>query len=188
MAAITSAAIGVAGSIYTQKKASKEAKKQQQLGQQAIDAADPFKEYRPEYAKRLDALMKDPSSIQNTPEYKSRIEAAQRQLAAQGYTGSGNAILEAANAGGAAFQQAFQNLSMLSGAGVTPGGGYQSALSANQAAADNKLSATAGTVNNLTNLATLAGQRFNRPATSIGPVTRQPIPLPISKISVPNVS
>jgi hypothetical protein len=184
MAAITTAAIGVASTVYSSKQASKQAKAQAKQGQEAIDAADPFREYRPAYAEKLDALMKDPSSIKDTPEYKSRVEAAQRQLAAQGYTGSGNAILEVANAGGAAFQQAFQNLSQLSGAGVTPGGGYQSSLSANQAANDNKLSATAGLANNLGNLGTQIGARFNKPATAtIGPVTKQPIPVPPMKVT-----
>lgn len=186
MAAITAAAIGTAGTIYASKKASSDAKKQAKMGQEAIAAADPFAQYRPGYAKQLDELMRDPSSIQNTPEYKARLEASSRQLAAQGYTGSGNAILEAANAGGAAFQQAFQNLSQLSGAGVTPGGGYGTALSANQAANDTAISGTAGVVNNLANLATQVGSRFNKPATAnIGPVTRQPIPLPIAKVAIP---
>lgn len=161
MAAITAAAIGVAGSIYATKKASDQAKEQAKLGEKAIAAADPYAQYRPEAAGQLNALMKDPSSITNTPEYKARLEAAARQLAAQGYTGSGNAILEAANAGGAAYQQAFDNLALLSGANVAPGGGYSTALSANQAANDNKLSSLSGVTNNLANLALT----FNKPAT-----------------------
>ncbi len=169
MGAMVAAAIGLAGSIYSSNKASKQAKDQQKLGQQAIDAADPYKQYRPEAAAQLNALMKDPSSITGTPEYKARLEGAARTLAAQGYTGSGNAILEAANAAGAAYQQAFDNLAILSGANVAPGGGYNSALSANQNANDNTLSSLSGVTNNLANLAMGYGGSsggFNQPASA----------------------
>lgn len=163
MAAITAAAVGVAGSIYASKKASKQAKEDRKLAREGIEAADPFREYRPEYAKKLDSLMSDPSSIQGTPEYKARLDAAARQLASQGYTGSGNAILEAANAGGQAYQQAFENLAMLSGANVAPGGGYGQALASSQANGEQKLSSIAGVTNNLGNLALEIG-KFNKDA------------------------
>lgn len=179
MAVITTAAVGAAATIYSAKKSSDAQKKAAKQGDAAIAAADPFAEYRPGYAKKLDALMSDPSSITTTPEYKSRLEAASRQLAAQGYTGSGNAILEAANAGGAAFQQSYNNLAQLSGAGVTPGGNYGAAMQNNQAATDNKLSSIVGVANNLTNLGTQIGSKFNKPSTGqIGPVTKVPIPVP----------
>lgn len=165
MAAVTAAAIGAGSAIYAQKKASKDAKAQNKLAKEGIAAADPFGPHRGKYAEQLDKLMSDPSSITSTPEYKARLDAAARQMAAQGYTGSGNAILEAANAGGAAFQQAFQNLGQLSGAGVTPGGGYDQALASQSESNAQKMSAYAGTANNLTNLALTAGQRFNRAAT-----------------------
>lgn len=163
MAAVTAAAIGVAGTLGSAYMAKKQGDKQAKLAQQGIDAADPFREYRPEYAKRLDALMKDPSSIKDTPEYKARLDAASRQLAAQGYTGSGNAILEAANAGGAAYQQAFQNLSQL--ATGQPGGGYAEAQSSLANSDAQKLNAYGGVVNNLSNLALTAGSKFNQSAT-----------------------
>lgn len=165
MAAITAAAIGAGTAIYASKQSSKQAKAQNKLAKEGIDAADPFKQYRPKYAEQLDKLMSDPSSITSTPEYKARMDAAARQLAAQGYTGSGNAILEAANAGGAAYQQAFQNLGQLSGAGVTPGGGYSDALSSLSEGNAQKLSAYTGVANNIGNLALTAGQRFNKAAT-----------------------
>lgn len=168
MAAVTAAAIGAAGAIYSSSKASKDAKKNRELAREGIEAADPFRQYRPEYATRLNELMSDPSSIENTPEYKSRLEAASRQLAAQGYTGSGNAILEAANAGGAAFQQAFANLSMLSGAANTPGGGYANALESQQMGQAQQMSSLAGITNNLSNLALTVGQKFNKSSTSSG--------------------
>lgn len=164
MAAITAAAIGAGTAIYAAKQSSKQAKEQNKLAQKGIDAADPFREYRPKYAEQLDKLMSDPSSITKTPEYKARLDAAARQMAAQGYTGSGNAIIEAANAGGAAYQQAFQNLGQLSGAGVTPGGGFDSALASQSESNAQKLSAYAGVANNIGNLALTAGQRFNRAA------------------------
>jgi hypothetical protein len=168
MAAVTAAAIGAATAIGGAYMAKKQGDKQAKLAQKGIDAADPFRTYRPEYAKQLDALMKDPSSIKNTPEYKARLDAAARQLAAQGYTGSGNAILEAANAGGAAYQQAFQNLSQLSGASTTPGGGYAEAQSSLANSDAQKLSAYSGVANNLGNLALTYGQRFNQAATPAG--------------------
>jgi hypothetical protein len=166
MAAITAAVISAGVAIYSAKKSSDNQKAQNKLGKEAIDAADPFKQYRPQYAEKLNALMQDPTSIESTPEYKARITAAQRQMAAQGYTGSGNAIEEAANGAGQAFEQAFSNLSMLSGAGVTPGGGYNTAIAGNQAANDQYLSSVAGVANNFSNLALTVGNRFNQPATT----------------------
>ncbi len=169
MGALASAAVGLAGSLFASKKASSQAKAQQKLGEQAIAAADPYAKYRPEAAEKLRALMSDPSSIMDTPEYKSRLDGAARTVAAQGYTGSGNAILEAANAAGAAYDSAFGHLALLSGAGATPGQGYGSAMSANQSANDNNLSAIAGVVNNGTNL---LSNLFNRPA---APISTTPI-------------
>lgn len=163
MAALAAAALGLAGSLFISKKAGKDAKAQRTLGEKAIAAADPYAKYRPEAAEKLRSLMSDPSSITSTPEYKSRLDAAARTVASQGYTGSGNAILEAANAAGAAYQQSFDNLSLLSGAGQAPGGGYNSALSANQSANDNRLSSIGGAVNNGSNLLL---NLFNRPATA----------------------
>jgi hypothetical protein len=167
MAAITAAVIGVAGTMYASNKASKAAKEQQKLGREAIDAADPYKQYRPAAAEKLNALIDNPADLSKMPSFEYRQQAAQRQLAAQGYTGSGNAIIEAANAGGAAYQQEFDNLSMLSGAGQAPGGGYNSAMSGNAAANDNYLSSLSGVTNNLTNLATVAGG-FNQSASAGG--------------------
>lgn len=165
MAAVTAAAIGAAGALGSAYMAKKSGDKQAKLAQQGIDAADPYKQYRPDAAARLNALMQDPSSITESPEYKSRLDAAQRQLAAQGYTGSGNAIIEAANAGGQAYQQAFSNLALLSGAGQAPGGGYGQAMSSLADSEAQKMSAYSGVVNNLGNLALTYGQRFNTAST-----------------------
>ena len=77
---------------------------------------DPYAPYRPNAAAQLQSLMQDPSQVQSTPEYAAMLTAAGRSSAAQGYNGSGNALVAAANAGGQAYQQAFNNLAMLSGA------------------------------------------------------------------------
>lgn len=176
MAAITSAIIGTAGAVYAANKSAKAAKQQTQLGQQAIEAADPFREYRPQYAAKLNELMSDPSQIQNSPEYKARIQAVQRQLASQGYTGSGNALVEAAEAAGSVYQQAFSNLAMLSGASTTPGGGYDTALNAAQNGSAQQLSSISGVTNNLANLAlVLGGRNWNTPVQSS--TNNFPIPL-----------
>jgi hypothetical protein len=162
------AAIGLAGSLFASNKASKQAKEQNKLAKEGIAAADPYAKYRDDAAQRLQALMNDPSSIEGTAEYKARQTAASRLMAAQGYTGSGNAIEAAADASSESYQQAFNNLSVLSGAGATPGGGYGNALTAGQNANDSTLSGYAGIANNAVNLAnTLWNRRVTTP-------TRQP--------------
>lgn len=163
MAVVTTAAIGAGTAIYTAKKSADAAKKQNQIAQQGIAAADPLGAYRPKYAEQLDKLMSDPSSIVDTPEYKARLEAAQRTMAAQGYLGSGNAIIEAANAGGAAYDQAVNRLTAL--AGGTPGAGYDTAVNAASQGEAQKLSAYAGVANNLTNLGSTLADRFNKGGT-----------------------
>lgn len=160
MAAITAAAIGAGAAIYSANKASKDAKEQRNLAREGIEAADPYAPYRKDAADRLSALMKDPSKISETATYKARMQAAERQLAAQGYTGSGNAVIAAADAGASAYQQEFDNLALLSGAGALPGAGYGNALQANQAGNEQYLSAIAGVGNNLTNLGATIGDRY----------------------------
>lgn len=183
MAAITTAAIGAGTAIYSANKASKAAKEQNKIAREGIEASDPFRQYRPKYAEQLDKLMSDPNSIVDTPEYKARLEGAARTLAAQGYTGSGNAIIEAANAGGAAFQQAYDRLANLSGAGATPGGGYGNAIQTSIAGNEQKLSAQAGVANNITNLASTMYDKWNqRSAAQPGPVTKQPISIPTATV------
>jgi hypothetical protein len=74
--------------------------------------------------------MKDPSLAQKSPVYEAMFQAAQRQSASQGYNGSGNALVAAANAGGQAYQQDFNDLAMLSGASANPA--QAAGLAANQ--------------------------------------------------------
>jgi len=90
-------------------------------------AYDPYAQYRPAAAQQLNALMKDPSSAVNSGYGLAEQQAASRTMAAQGYTGSGNALVAAAQAGGNAYQQQFNNLAMLSGAGQTPATAMQAA-------------------------------------------------------------
>lgn len=91
---------------------------------------DPYAPYRPAAATQLNALMKDPSLATNSSYGQAMQQGASRAMASQGYTGSGNAIVAAANAGGQAYQQQFNNLSMLAGAGQSPA--YGAASAANQ--------------------------------------------------------
>jgi hypothetical protein len=81
---------------------------------------DPYASYRPAAAQKLQTLMNNPGSAANTSYGQAMSQAASREMAAQGYTGSGNAIVAAANAGGTAYQQEFNNLVTLSGAGQSP--------------------------------------------------------------------
>jgi hypothetical protein len=83
-------------------------------------AYDPYAPYRAGAAKQLQQLMANPDYLQQLPEYKADLMAASRTSASQGYNGSGNALTAAASAGGQAYQQAFSNLALLSGAGQSP--------------------------------------------------------------------
>lgn len=112
--AVAGAAISVVGGYLTSKHSKSGG------GGGGGGAYDPYAPYRGQAAKQLNDLMQNPSDISQQPEYKSRMQAAARTMAAQGYTGSGNALVAAANAGGQAYQQAFSNLSTLSGAGANP--------------------------------------------------------------------
>lgn len=164
-AMIAAAAIGAAGSIYAANKASKDAKAQNKIAQEAIDKADPYSPYRKDAAERLNALQADPSSIQGTPEYKARIQSVQRQLASQGYTGSGNALVEAAEAGATVYQQAFDNLAMLSGASsgiANQQNAYTNRLNTASQGTQQNLSATSGVVGGLQGLV----GAFNKPTGS----------------------
>ena len=115
--AVGAAAVSVVGG-YLVNKQNQKAQAKAQSQYQA--AADPYAPYRDQAAQKLNALMNDPTSITTTPEYKARLDAAARTMAAQGYTGSGNALAAAAQAGGDVYQQAFNNLALTSGAGQNP--------------------------------------------------------------------
>lgn len=81
---------------------------------------DPYSQYRPAAAQQLNALMQNPSSAVNSSYGQALQQGASRTMASQGYTGSGNALVASANAGGQAYQQQFNDLVTLSGAGQSP--------------------------------------------------------------------
>lgn len=168
MGAVTAAVIGAGTALYSANRAKSQQKDAQKFAKDQMGALDPFAEYRPEYAKRLDEAMKgEIGDISKTPEYKARLQAAERTIAAQGYTGSGNALVAAAEAGASVYQQAFENrqteldrLGMLSGAQqgqAARSSGYGTAAGAMGNANDNYLSSLGGVANNLTNLASMFG-------------------------------
>lgn len=141
------AAIGLVGSIFGKSSADKDKKQ----AEKDKAASDPFGKYRGQYAGKINTLMSDPSSIVNTPEYKARQQAASRLMASQGYTGSGNALAAAAEAGGASYQQAFDNMARLAGVDAQPGGS-NAALANVSSARDSSLSGIAGIANAAVNL------------------------------------
>lgn len=162
MGLVTSAVIGAGTALYASKQAKKQQKDAQNFAREQMEGLDPFAEHRPYYADRLKELADDPSKIKDFASYKARLQAAERTMAAQGYTGSGNALVAAADAGAAAYQQEFDNLAMLSGAGQGQGArasAYGTAAGAAGNANDNYLSGLAGVGNNLTNLAGMFGNR-----------------------------
>lgn len=177
MGAVTAAVIGAGTAIYGASQAKKQQKAAAKQQQQQMEALDPFAKYRPQYADKLTQLTNDPSSIEGTAAYKARLRAAERTMAAQGYTGSGNANWAAADAASAAYQQEFDNLAMLSGA--TQGqsarsSAYSTGADAQSNANDSYLSGIAGIGNNLSNLATIWGNRANNVNTT---VVRQSVPV-----------
>jgi hypothetical protein len=183
MAAITSAVIGAGTALYGARQARRQGQQQADLAREGIEAADPYREFRGEAAVRLNNLMKDPSKITETGAYKARMQAVQRQLAAQGYTGSGNALVEAAEAAGTVYQQEFENEGRLAGAFTTPGGGYGQAMETMANSNAQNIIATGGVGNNLANLALTVGDRFNKPAIPVQPIARTTMPVNLPRIT-----
>lgn len=125
IAAASTAYLGVSASRKAKKAAKRASKEQKQFIDQAVAASDPFASYRGKFAEQLgnyspssisfnyspDSLLGDINlaDVENTPEYRARQQAAARMMAAQGYTGSGNAAVAAADAGGQSYQIAFNN-------------------------------------------------------------------------------
>lgn len=122
------AAIGLASSLFGASKAKKEAKRNREMQERQIEAADPYAPYRKAAAEKLNALSAE--TIQDTPEFKARLKGAERVMASQGYTGSGNALVAAAEAGASVYQQAFDNLARQAGVDAQPGGGYDAGATA----------------------------------------------------------
>lgn len=134
--AVGAAAVTVVGGYIANKQ---KAKADAKTAAQYQATADPYAPYRADAAGKLNALMSNPNSITTTPEYKSRLDAAARTMAAQGYTGSGNALAAAAQAGGDVYQQAFNNLALTSGAGQNPATAAGGSADLSTAASQNRL-------------------------------------------------
>ena len=171
MGVVTAAIIGTAGSLYAQNRAKKAQKDQNKAIASAQEGADPFGDYRAGASERLNNLSTNPDSIRDSGVWKARMQAAERTMASQGYTGSGNAMIAAADAGASAYQQEFDNLARLSGAdvGIQSKAGVSTAgFEARQKGNDQRMSAISGVANNLDNLTTTIGEKFNKPATAGG--------------------
>lgn len=173
---VAGAVIGLASTVYGASQAKKQQKAAIAAQEKQMENLDPYAQYRPAAAARLDQLSQDPSSIQDSAPYKARMQAAERTIASQGYTGSGNALVAAAEAGAAAYQQEFDNLATLSGASQGQGArasAYGAGASSIANAGDSYLSGVAGVGNNLANLATVWRGRVNTPtsSTSAGSLT-----------------
>src|SRR5574337_466953 len=112
---VASAGIGLVGSMLTSDSGGSTS-----TNSPTPQVYDPYGPYRGQAAQQLNELMKNPNSISNLPEYSAALTAAGRASASQGYNGSGNALVAAAMAGGQVYQQAFNNLALLSGAGQSP--------------------------------------------------------------------
>lgn len=186
--AVGAAAVGVVGGMLTHHSSSANNKGYAQAAQKM----DPYGPYRDQMAQKLNDLVSNPSSIQNTAEYKARMQAAQRVMAANGYTGSGNALIAAANAGGDAYQQAFNNLVTLSGANAAPGAGAMAAASGQAQNRQNTLNQYSGIANSLVYAGQKAYQNWNAgsiPAINTGQYGTPTVSDPVAGgVSVPDVS
>jgi len=98
------------------------------LAETAAARADPFRQYREQYAQRMSMLSNNPSAIVNEPGYQAGLQAIQRTMAAQGYTGSGNMMAALAKYGGDFYNQTMANYANWAGAGVNPAAGAQLGL------------------------------------------------------------
>ena len=147
-----SAGIGAIGLISNMTSSSNQASS----NQQAVQAADPYAQYRPQAAQQLNSFVNNPNSydaVANSSVGQAYQQAAARTMASQGYTGSGNALVAAANAGGQAYQQQFNNLAELAGANYSPATAQQMAMNANQTNATNN----ANNASNLGGLGSILG-------------------------------
>jgi hypothetical protein len=87
-------------------------------GQQLQKMAKQQQGRQQQYADMLSGLMRDPSSLVNTPGYQAGLEAVQRGLAASGYLGSGNEMTALLNYGGNIYDQQVARLAGLAGLGA----------------------------------------------------------------------
>ena len=132
-------------------------------GSPSASQADPFGPYRAQYAQQLQALMANPSSVTQLPQYQFNygqgLQALQAQQAKQGNLVSGAALNQAQQYGQNYAQSAYANqlntLGQLSGATQAPGLGAQAQ---SNIAAANLASQLGATQNVLGGLSTLYNQ------------------------------
>ncbi len=86
----------------------------------AAKNADPFAEQRRKYSDAMGRLAADPNSIYTMPGYRAGEQAVKRAMAAQGYTGSGNALAALQKYGGDFYNQTMNLYGGLAGANVNP--------------------------------------------------------------------
>ena len=113
---------------YNSVQQEQQAKQMAQIAQQS----NAFGPYRAQYADQLNALMKNPSQIQNTPGYQAALQVVERQMGAGGQLGGGMEAAALGQIGGQLFQQQFNNLSSLSGANINPSVASNALLQAQQ--------------------------------------------------------
>lgn len=105
-----------------------QARRMQQLARMRAQQMDPFGSQRGQYAQQLQSLMSNPSNIEKLPGWQAGNLAVQRALAAQGYTGSGNAMSALQKFGGDFYNQQVQQLAGLAGANINPAAGADMAM------------------------------------------------------------
>ena len=98
------------------------------MSKSAFAQENPFGPYRAEYAQQLSTLMADPSSFLKNPEFQAALQQGEsgvvKQMAAQGFTGSGNEATALMDYGTSqswsAMQEQIQTLAGLAGANIQP--------------------------------------------------------------------
>ena len=99
-----------------------ESRRMRELAERAMNAQpqviDPMG-YGPraDFLAQLQALMADPSKITSMPGYAAGLKGVERTMASQGYLGSGNMAVAAANYGGGRFNDEIARLATLAGVG-----------------------------------------------------------------------
>lgn len=118
--------------------------------------ADPFGPYRAGFGAQLQSLVQNPSSLTSTPGYQAGLDAVTRNMAAQGYLGSGNMMAALAKYGENAYNQQAQLLASLAGANFNPANAGQLAQGGDIAGAQ----LTGNALNRLGMAAYLAGRQY----------------------------
>ena len=109
----------LANNLYSGYRGMNMADQMGQLGANIGTRADPWGANggRSMAASQLQGTLNGSLDYTKNPMYAARLQAAQRQMASQGYNGSGNAAVAAANAGGAGYNDYINQMSGLAGVG-----------------------------------------------------------------------